>query len=101
MVALALWFSSTIIIAIQKAKAKDFVSHRVFIIRHVSSGLWVAVQRVILVCHDPFTPLTRVEQRILFHKAAECAMAISFIVGEMAIFLIRNERETKQVKKAL
>ncbi len=49
MVAISVWFISTIFFAIKATREKKFQQHRAWIYRHAASGLWVAVMRLFVV----------------------------------------------------
>lgn len=81
----ALWFAWTSCMAVFKARVKKFDSHKHYIYRHVASGLWVAIQRIILMGAGPQKDAQHV--RALFGKAAIVAICMSTILGEAAVYL--------------
>jgi len=78
----ASWFAWTACMAVFKARAKDFESHKNYIYRHIASGLWVAIQRLILLGAGPQKDAQQV--RDLFGNAAYAAVFISTLLGEVA-----------------
>lgn len=89
------WFLVTAIVATLQARAKKFRSHQRFVIRHVASGIWIALQRVLLLTVLNRPPFTREQQRAVFGDAAFAAIAICFVCGEIAIHLIEDEQKKK------
>ena len=92
------WFLVTATVAILQARAKKFASHQRYIIRHIASGIWVALQRVLLLTIFNRPPFTRVQQRAVFGDAAFLAISICFACGELAIYLLDAEHKTLKVK---
>lgn len=82
---LGAWFALTSGIALFKAKAKQFQTHKFFIYRHVASGLWVAVLRLILPMGSPQEGPK--EMRSFFAIASLIGVLITLPMGELAIFL--------------
>jgi hypothetical protein len=50
---LGTWFIVTCGKAIQEARSKNWVAHRNWIFRHIGSGLWIAVMRILLILAIP------------------------------------------------
>jgi len=95
------WFLVTVIVAtVQAARAKNFASHQRFIIRHVASGIWISLQRVLLMTVMNRPPFTRMQQRAVFGDAAFIAIAICFLCGELAIYLLDDDLKKKKIMKA-
>ena len=92
------WFLVTVIVAALQARAKRFRLHQRFMIRHVASGIWIALQRVLLMTVLNRPPFTRMQQRAVFGEAAFAAIVICFVCGEIAIRLIEEEEKKKKVK---
>ena len=90
------WFLCTMAMATLKARAKQFASHQAWIIRHVSSGIWVSLQRILLLTVMNRPPFTRQEQRQVFGDAAIVAIGICFSCGELAIYLLQNQQQAKE-----
>jgi hypothetical protein len=56
--AMALWFCVTGITALVAARRRDFSAHKVWVIRHVASGIWVSIMRAMIpLLHFAVTPL--------------------------------------------
>jgi hypothetical protein len=91
---ITLYFVSTALMAWKKAAIdRSFNSHQDWMIRQVPSGLWVAIQRVLLLAvfgqiHRP--PVPREAQRQTFAQAAQAGLFISVAAGEYAIFLLHQ-----------
>jgi hypothetical protein len=100
MVILGIWFLGTAIAAIYCARSHQFVRHQKWIIRHIASGLWIAIQRVLLmtVCSMVLPrPYARHVQRRAFEYTAKLGMLLSFAIGEYTISLLEKEgKETGQ-----
>jgi uncharacterized membrane protein len=89
------WYLWTVKEAIKEAKRKNFDRHQKWIIRHIASGLWVAIQRLLIVIVMPvlnsnqfFIVNAQLVQRHLFGKAAMIGMTITVLVSEFAIIKI-------------
>lgn len=95
-VAMGIWFAYTSVMAVVKAKAKDFQSHKYYIYRHCGSGLWVAIQRVIILASGPQKDAS--QMRDLFENAAWIAYVASICVAEVAVFLDKSGGQKKTVK---
>lgn len=93
---MACWFVFTSMMAVYKARKKEFISHKQYIYRHVASGLWVALQRIILMIAGPQKDPE--QMRALFGYAAYVAVPISMLLGEMAVYLDHHERRTTTTK---
>lgn len=98
--AIGVWFLITAITAAVQARAKNFQSHQRFVIRHVASGIWVALQRAMLMTVSTFkfgSAFTRLQQRALFSDAAFLSIAICLLSGEVAIYLLEAEHKKQKV----
>jgi len=87
---LSLWFFITVAVAFQKARKRQFKAHRTWMIRHVASGLWIAVQRVLLgtLGQVGYRPADRAAQRDIFGNAALVGVVVSFTMGEIALYTL-------------
>jgi hypothetical protein len=98
LLALTFYFVATVCGAVYYARLGRYADHRCYMIRHIASGIWIAVQRVILTFILPVLrlggPFTRHEQRANFGSSAILAMAIAFVAGEYAIYTLRHRRQT-------
>jgi hypothetical protein len=100
-IAVGVWFSITAITAAVQARSKNFASHQRFVIRHVASGIWVALQRAMLISVSALkfgSPFTRLQQRAFFGNAASLSILICLVCGEVTIHLLETEQKKKKVK---
>jgi hypothetical protein len=98
LLALTFYFVATVCGAVYYARLGRYADHRCYMIRHIASGIWIAIQRIILTTILPILrlggPFTRHEQRSNFGSSAILAMAITFLTGEYAIYTLRHRRQT-------
>jgi hypothetical protein len=102
MVPLAMYFAWTALYSIQQARNRKFVNHQKWMIRHIASGMWVAVQRFLIVTVYSSiysAPISRSSQRDIFTQAAFLGMVISFVLGEYTVYLL--SRPNNNSKKTL
>ena len=100
-VAATLWFAFTAVQALRYAKARQFRAHQKYIVRHIASGMWIAVQRVVIpVLFSPFCskPVPRYIQREAFANGASLGMIISYSAGEYAVHLLNQLHQRRDVK---
>ena len=95
--AMTAYFTGTAAIAWKRAAIDhNYKSHQDWIIRHVGSGIWIAVQRVLLfVVLGPIfyrPPVPKETQRNVFGQAAQLGWFISVSAAEYAIYLLRNSK---------
>ena len=96
LILLTIYFLGTILVAIYYAaiaRPKSYYAHSVWITRHVASGIWIAIQRILLgtpLFNRP--PMTREQQRDAFGNAGFLAMVITTVGGEILIYLWNYER---------
>ena len=74
-------------------------------IRHVSSGIWVILQRLLIPCIYPLLYYntngpTRSQQRELFGEAGQIAIIISLIMGEITIYLLKQKQQQRKLLMA-
>ena len=104
---LALWFSFTSLYSVRYATSKQqFHKHQIWIIRHVSSGIWVILQRLLIPCIYPLLYYntngpTRSQQRELFGEAGQIAIIISLIMGEITIYLLKQQQKQQHQQRKL
>lgn len=91
------WFVFTAIMAVVKARSKDFVSHKKYIYRHIASGLWVAIQRLIVIFSGPQKDAQHMRQ--LFGRSGEIGYLITFGFAELSIFLETRYNQQKMTVK--
>ena len=77
----AVWFCLTISMAVWHATRRRLTEHRKWILRHVGSGIWVAVQRLMVVAVNAEGPAA---QKKTFGDAALFAAALTMGVAELA-----------------
>ena len=94
-ISLAIYFELVLVVAIRSAKRKNFRDHQRYIIRHVASGIWIALQRLILFLVFNQPPFTRERQRDAFGLAARYGIDISLILGEVAIGCLERQHAKK------
>ncbi|KAG7337472.1 DUF2306 domain containing membrane protein [Nitzschia inconspicua] len=78
------------------ARNKQFFDHQLWIVRHISFGLWVAVQRFLLgtVAASLFPPpVPREVQRMAFVVCGFAGMITCHGCSEYSIYLLKQERE--------
>lgn len=94
------WFLWTAIMAVLRARSKDFHSHKKYIYRHVASGIWVAIQRIIINLSGPKKDSEHMRES--FSDAGTKGLILSISLGEVAVFLegrIRNKLGTQNTKR--
>jgi len=101
---LACWFAGTVLYAIYLARHKRYMQHRIWMIRHIAGGIFVAVQRfvyiplcilVLTMTHPPPKPISPWLQREIFGGTAVAAGLTAILLGEWAVYRIcRNSRAT-------
>mmetsp|Transcript_11911 Transcript_11911/g.19738 ORF Transcript_11911/g.19738 Transcript_11911/m.19738 type:complete len:255 (-) Transcript_11911:248-1012(-) len=102
LVAMSVWFAFTATMATIEARRKMFAAHQNWILRHIASGMWIAVQRVIIMSISPlFVPpffkgsVPQWLQRCVFATSAQVAMVITALTGEYAIHLLKEKPAKK------
>jgi len=99
MIGISIWFLYTLFTAVQAARKGNIRKHERFMIRHVGSGIWVALQRLLLeLVVSPFVPITRQQQRQVFGTAVQVAFLITVTLAEVAIMLLPEKRLSKEIK---
>lgn len=103
LIGLAIWFGITITMATIEARRKRFAIHQSWILRHIASGMWIAVQRVIIssmssLFKPPFFegPVPQWLQGKVFTVSAHIAAVITITTSEYAIHLLREKSAKKQ-----
>lgn len=92
---MGVWFAFTSTMAVFEARKKRFQSHKHYIYRHIGSGLWVAVQRLLIPAFGPQENPEAMRDR--FGDAAFIGFSITFSLGELAVYLDRQAGQ--QIKK--
>ena len=100
------WFSKSI----SHAKRKEIQNHQIWIVRHVASSIWVAVQRLLM---GPSAFATNkiaaliganvtagYKHRIIFYTPMFIGQCVTFAVGEYAVHLLgKNMKKGKRAWK--
>lgn len=94
----AAWFAYTALQAFAKIRTGDVPSHRAFIIRHVASGVWVALQRIIVLSLQGWGVTGPLQMRYWFGRASEISIFLTIPAGEYAIRLLKREAEANTYK---
>jgi hypothetical protein len=74
---------------------RRFTSHQRWIVRHVSSGIWIALQRLLLITIYPAIyrpPIAREVQRMVFAESGQIAAVITIGMGEYALYLLDQQK---------
>ena len=85
--ALTLWFAFTAFAALAFARSKNFALHQRYVIRHVASGIWVAIQRLLLIILTP-TLTSEAASKEAFNDCSFYGVIISFSCAELAIWAL-------------
>ena len=95
---IGLYFLLSILLAVQRARAKDFAGHQRWIFRHIGSGLWVAVQRIYVgvMMTEANTPE---DQKANFADGATLGAALTIVTAEVAIQLVAWGKASPSSKK--
>lgn len=92
---LACWFAGTAFYAAYLARTKRYQRHQYWMIRHVATGIFVAVQRFLFIpvaiavlrfTHPPPDPLPAWLQRDIFGGTGNCAVVTAILLGEYAVY---------------
>lgn len=95
------WFVYTAMAAVVKARSKDFEEHRAFVIRHIGSGIWIALQRIVVVCFQVLGLVSGpLQMRNLFGSAATGSTFLTILASEYAIRLLKKDAETAASTKS-
>ena len=86
------WFALTVLLAVYNAGwAKDIKSHQKWIIRHIGSGLWIALQRVVLmIIRGTGLMKNPLQVRNLFGNAATGSVVVTVVLAEYAIRCLKD-----------
>jgi len=96
---MGLWFTYTALAAVLAARRGDFVRHQQFAVRHIGSGIWVAIHRLLFV--DMLTqnrddPPAQIKSN--FDNATIVSLALCTFVAELVVrrdlSLGRRQHET-------
>lgn len=101
---LMLYFAGTALAAIWAAKNKKFALHRTWIIRHIASGIWVSMQRFLLMTVYQtiylFWPVTPASQKHSFSSAGFVSVLICIAIGEYTIYLLDQTTKPGSIRMA-
>ena len=104
-VILGIWFTWTALRALICARRRRFLQHQYWIIRHIASGIFVAVQRVVLITYYHYQyprPVSRQDQRFVFGDSAQRSAIVCILIGELTIHLLMQQQQQQKAnsKKA-
>ena len=77
------WFLITISMAVYCAMQNKFQEHRKWILRHVASGIWVAVQRIIVIVMNSKEAK---DQKKTFGDGAVVGVMLTVVLAEISIY---------------
>lgn len=102
------WFLFTATMALIHAKQNNYNQHQKWFIRHISSGIWVAIQRVLIVSMLPILHSSqwcienaKFVQRYLFTTAGFIGIFIALCVGELCIRRIDTINNNQRIRKSV
>lgn len=107
---IAIWFLITAIQAVRMARAKKILDHKKWMYRHVASGIWIAVQRIILypivivyfkLTLGPNEKAGRWAQRETFSVTGTLAYWLTILLGEYVHRRASMLRKQKQQEKKI
>ena len=93
-VVISVWYATTAAVSLWHAKQRQFLDHRLALIRHVALGSLVATQRIFIIVVPG--PISRRAQRNLFIYTLYAAIGIHVVAGEVACFLYEAKKRKKQ-----
>lgn len=100
---LAFWFLYTGLMALWYARRKSIHLHQNYIIRHIGSGIWISIQRFLLLIYVTFwTTVVGVDQPPMvrpgdaFGISATIATILSLSLSEYAVFMFKQIRLKKE-----
>lgn len=100
LILLTFYFMGTSLAALKSARDRKFAAHEKWIVRHISSGIWVALQRVLIstvyqAIHSS-RPVSPEKQKNAFKVSGMIAAWICLGAGEYAVYLLEQSRGTKR-----
>ena len=106
LVAVTIWFVITAIIAVMHAKKKNILLHQKWMIRHIGAGIWVAIQRILIIITFPILGSFEYTvnnptfvRRHFFGKAGLLGMLLSVLLSEWMILKLTIVSYSIRVKK--
>jgi hypothetical protein len=103
LIMLMIYFLGTVLTAsyyVTISNPKQYNSHAIWIARHVASGIWISLQRMLLgspLFNRP--PMTREQQRSAFGNAGFLSIAITIVSCEILIFVWNSELRATKVNE--
>lgn len=98
---LAIYFVGSMTCSIYMAAVRgDYHLHRKWMVRHIASGIWISLQRILLSTLFNWPPFTRDQQRDIFPRVGILAIIITLSIGEWAIYLLDLQQAAKMQRKA-
>ena len=98
-VIMTIYFSTTALFALHAARSRQFQLHQRWIIRHIASGIWIAVQRMLLMTVYQLIymarPVPPESQKRAFGEASKVAIVVCVILGEYANHLLEASKRKK------
>jgi hypothetical protein len=98
-IGLGSWFMLTCGKSIQEARRKNWLAHQYWIIRHIGSGIWIAVMRILLIVVKPFLassvmhgPLSSALKGKLFSAMGSLAMVSTICLSEYSVRLLKGNQ---------
>jgi hypothetical protein len=98
------WFLWTAVMAMMEVRSRRFAEHQFWIVRHIGSGIWVAVMRILIILVKPFFDppfhhgsVTQMTQGKVFSYACCLGMLIAVCTSEYAIRLLKLEESKKNL----
>lgn len=97
---LAMWFLYTGMMSLWYARHKNILLHQQYMIRHVGSGIWISIQRVVLLIYVTISysvrginqpPVVRPEDA--FRISAIVGVIFSFTLSEYAVFMMKRTKD--------
>ena len=90
---LCIWFLYTSIRAVLEAQKRNFVFHQHWIVRHVGSGIWVSLMRVLLGFSTPCFPfpLSDKWRALCFASGGFVSIIICFLGAEYTVHLLKEK----------
>jgi hypothetical protein len=97
----AVWFGFTALSALDAARKRRFEVHRRWMVRHIGAGLWVSIQRFMLMVFSVVAGArnTSWHARAAFYDCAIIAILLSMSAAEVYLFATAP-RQSKGKKKA-
>jgi Predicted membrane protein (DUF2306) len=99
------WFVLTAAMAVMEARRRSFDAHQYWVVRHIGSGIWVAVMRILVILVKPFFDppfhhgsITQMTQGRVFSYTSFLGMFMTVCTSEYAVRLLKAEQPKEKVK---